>query len=279
MRACIAIAAAVVLGLLSPSEEWRSRRVLFCTLEYTTENEHEVEAVSRAIAEFDGEFRRLSGLTPDQLSRGEVTIRLHPKHSDSCSLGYASMEGGVQRTPDGALAYKGVINIPGPAAHTGEVGSSSGHPMDRAFFDKLLIHEIAPVYLDLYARLRDSTFHTGTPAWFQQGCEEYLGVYRSTEYWRTKGCRVYFERLARARTIDADFGFNVCDPYNDGLVAVKFLADEFGEQAVLNIIASKESSFGKRLGAATGVSFGEFTARFDAWLAGMLARHPDQPKK
>jgi len=126
------------------------------------------------------------------------------------------------------------------------------------------IHEVSPLYLQLLAYSADSLFRG--PSWFIQGVEEYFAVFHSTKYWRTKGYRVYHQRLAaKPETIDTDFGLNIRDPYNDGFIIFNFIREEFGEDAIFRLIKSTEKSFGKRLRSATQVEFADFARRFDTW--------------
>ena len=136
--------------------------------------------------------------------------------------------------------------------------------MDREYFDKLLVHEVSPIYLALLAENNGSRFRG--PNWSIQGTEEYFGTYYSTDYWRDKGINVYKSRLAQTpSTLDADYGLNVSNVYNDGFLVMSFLHDEFGKDTVFKIIRSSEPTFGKRIAGATEIKFNVFLDRLKVW--------------
>ncbi len=162
------------------------------------------------------------------------------------------MEGGPVEKTGARRGYVGTINMPSVAAHDGHMQSSSGHLMDHHYFDKLVLHEVAPIYFELFARAHDREYHDA-PGWFEQGMEEYVAVFRADDYWHTTGCRVYYGRERNNPGIDVDFGLNVMDVYNDGLILTKFIADEFGEKALLQIIVAREPTFGRRLKGRRGL--------------------------
>lgn len=252
--------------------EWATRTVLFYTVRVHPSEAGELDAIAGVLSAFHADFLALSGMTEADFGTSAITVNLHPVGAPGAQLGYASMVGGAQEHGIGGKeadrrGYVGEVNMPGPAAHNGSVRSSTGHPMDRRYFDKLLIHEIAPVYLELYARAHGGAFHSGTPKWFEQGLEEYFAVFHSTTYWRMSGVEFYFRLAKQTGGVDTEFGLNLINDYNDGLLVNRFMADEFGEAALLKVLASGEPSFGKRLRGATGVEFEVFLKRLRAWLA------------
>jgi hypothetical protein len=256
----------VCLGASPPGPDWKEHKVPGYIIHFTDENAGELQAVTGLLKSFQESFCKATGADPALFAGNRLDLYLYPKGSQEVGLGYVSMMGGPQEA-GGKVSYVGTIKMPGPAAYDGKTGSSSGHPMDRRFFDKLLIHEAAPAYLELLARRAGARFNGDFPTWFEQGLEEYLGVFHTTSYWRTEGIACYFARLKRDRSsIDADFGLNLRDPYNDGFVALAFIREEFGEPAVFRILTSKEATFGRKMKQAVGVSFEEFVRRFDAWL-------------
>lgn len=239
-----------------------SRQVLFYTLECAPAEEKDLAGIAELLKRFHEDMKNLTGLTEEDFSTSRVRVRMHPPGTPQGQLGYASMEGGPVEKTGARRGYVGTINMPGAAAHNGSMTSSSGHPMDRHYFDKLVLHEVAPAYFELYARAHTTTYHAA-PGWFEQGMEEYVAVFHADEYWRKTGCRVYYERARGG--IDTDFGLNALDEYNDGLILTKFIADEFGEQALFRTIIAPEPTFGRRLKSGVGVSFDEFLKRFQSW--------------
>lgn len=262
---CVALAPSPESTPRLPADDWLTRPHLFYTIHYTPEDAAAMPGITALLGAFHEDFQRLSGLAAEDLTAGRVTIRLHPSTSATVQVGYASLRGGAAATPDGRVAYTGEIDLPGPTAHDGSAHSSSGHPMDRRYFDKLLVHEVSPIYLEVFARVNGGRFHSGNPSWFEQGAEEYFAVFHSTDYWRTTGRGFYERQLASAGGIDTDYGLNIVDPYNGGMMVVRFIAEEFGEPALLGMVASREPTFGRKLSAAADVPFAEFLTRFDAW--------------
>ena len=180
-------------------------------------------------------------------------------------VGYISLEGGPRKQGD-RLGYVGKIKMPGPKAYDGKQFSSSGHAMDRNAFDKFLVHEVSPAYLELFARSRGTRFNDNVPDWFEQGLEEYFAVFHSTPYWRDTGIKTYRRRVREnSATIDTDFGLNLRDPYNDGFIVLNYIRDEFGEGAILSIVGSAEPTFGKKLQKSLNVPYDEFLSRFKKW--------------
>ncbi len=264
MRYLIATFFVLVMSFQSAAaEEWQIARHLFYEIQYTDENADELESIKSQLTSFHDSFCKSAGIDSEVVDSSDIKIELHPRDSRTVRVGYVSMVGGVYNN-NGRRGYRGTIRMPGPAAYDGTRKSTSGHSKNRDFFDKLLIHEVSPLYLQLLAYSADSLFRG--PSWFIQGVEEYFAVFHSTKYWRTKGYRVYHQRLAaKPETIDTDFGLNIRDPYNDGFIIFNFIREEFGEDAIFRLIKSTEKSFGKRLRSATQVEFADFARRFDTW--------------
>lgn len=260
---CTLAIAFLVLNSAAAAQNWKTDKVLFYEIRYTAEDAGQIPAIKERLQGFQSSFCKATGTKGDLFDASRVTIELHPSNSTTVQVGYAGMNGGPFQN-NGKTGYRGTIKMPGPTAHDGKWQSTSGHPQDRRYFDKLLIHEVAPIYLQLLAMSNGGRFQG--PYWFIQGTEEYLGVFHSTEYWRTKGIRYYHRRFAANPTaIDTDFGLNVRDPYNDGFLILNFMHDEFGEESVFKLIASREKTFGKRMARATGVTYDEYLSRFSQW--------------
>lgn len=248
-------------------DPWNEDHVLFYTIRTTGRDRDVRNYIAQLLSTFHADFLELSNMKSEDFDACSVTINLHPPGDEQWQLGYASMVGGVQNDADGRgqRGYVGDINLPGRAAHDGSAVSTSHHPMDHNYFDKLVIHEIAPVYIEMYARAHGGRFHA-SPAWFVQGLEEYFGICHSTQYWKDTGVGYYYRLVCKSHGVDADFGLNVCDVYNDGFIVVKFIADEFGQETLLRILASDMPTFGARLREAVGVEYDEFLTRLSAWL-------------
>lgn len=257
----------VLPGVVAPLQEetWESRREGGFTIRFTAGDAGEIGTVVALLKTFEASFCKAGRTDPASFAAIRVTLELHPRTSKEIGLGYASLEGGLW-TANGTVSYVGTIRMAGPAAHDGTQTSTSGHPKDRNFFDKLLIHEVAPAYLELLAHARGLKFNGAFPDWFEQGVEEYLGVFHSTPYWREEGLRCYHRRLKKdPSSIDTAFGLNLCDPYNDGFIILNHLRDDYGEETVFRILGASEKEFGRKLQGAVGGTFDEFLRRFENW--------------
>jgi len=268
----------LVLGLLLAGavpavadEPWQKREVLGYSVHFTAADAAEIDAVAKVLRDFDRAFAEATGAEARLFAGIRIDVYLYPPASPEVGVGYISLEGGPRQQGE-QLGYVGKIKMPGPKAYDGTQLSSSGHPMDRNAFDKFLVHEVAPAYLELFARSRGARFSDSVPDWFEQGLEEYFAVFHSTPYWRTTGLQAYHRRAQQAPTIDTDFGLNLRDPYNDGLLILNFLRDEFGEQAIVGILGSSEPTFGRRLRTSVDVPFDEFLRRFDRWRSTRLGK-------
>ncbi|XZE53567.1 hypothetical protein SH139x_005321 [Planctomycetaceae bacterium SH139] len=252
------------------AQEWLTATHQFYEIRYTSENEAELQSVKEILSQFRSSFCKAAGVDVTLADASQIVLELHPKNSDSVQVGYVSLVGGTFDNR-GQRGYRGTIRMPGPAAYDGRVSSSSGHPQDRKFFDKLLVHEISPIFIELLAWSKGGRFRG--PNWFIQGIEEYFGVFHSTDYWRTDGREVYYERLKLLPdSIDTDFGLNVTDPYNDGFLVMNYLRDTYGEAAIFELIASRERTFGKRMQSATNSRYDEFAVDFNEWKKQIIDR-------
>jgi hypothetical protein len=253
------------IASLRAQEPWQTQKALNCTIHFTEENAAQIEAVSKTLRDFHESIIQATGADSKLFSEIGIDIYLYPAASTEVSVHNISLSGGPRKNGE-TLGYAGRIKMPGPTGYDGKQTSSNGHPMDRNSFDKFLVHEIAPAYLELYARSRGTRFNNQVPDWFEQGLEEYFAVFHSTPYWRTTGIKVYHKRLKNdPATIDTDFRLNVRDRYNDGFIVLNFSRDEFGEKAIIEILGASEPTFGRQLKKSLGVSFDEFLRRFDSW--------------
>lgn len=159
------------------AQEWLTASHQFYEIRYTEENASELEAIKDTLSQFRRSFCRAAEVDDTLADASQIVLELHPKDSRSVHVGYVSLVGGTFDN-NGKRGYRGTIRMPGPAAYDGRVSSSSGHPQDRRFFDKLLVHEIAPIFIELLARKNGGSFRG--PNWFIQGTEEYFSVFYST---------------------------------------------------------------------------------------------------
>ena len=270
IRITIALLILFARPAVGTAQEWLTVSHQFYEIRYTQENEAELQAIKDILSEFRRSFCRAADVDVTLADASQIVLELHPKNSKTVHVGYVSLVGGTFDN-GGKRGYRGIIRMPGPTAYDGTVSSSSGHPQDRQFFDKLLVHEISPIFVELLARSKSGSFRG--PTWFIQGTEEYLGVFYSTDYWKTNGITVYHKRFAsQPETIDTDYGLNVRDPYNDGFIIMNFLRDTYGEDTIFELITSEEPTFGKRLRSVTGASFDEFAGRFESWRETIIDR-------
>lgn len=263
------------IATCASAEEWLEDNAMFYRIKYTKEDATEIPKIKELLESFHRSFLKDSKMADIEFKESDVAIEIHPRTSSTVQVGAAWSIAGIQER-NGKSAYVGTVFIPGPTAHDGSMQSTNGHPQDRRYFDKLLIHEVAPVYYSLFCERHGVDFHSSFPDWFTQGIEEYFGVFDSTPYWREQGIQSYYQRLAKnPNTLDTDFGLTIHDPYNDGFLMLNFLHDEFGRDAIFALLISQEPSFGRRLKATTKISFDEYLRRINQWKRRRIdARRP-----
>jgi hypothetical protein len=249
--------------------EWKVDTCLFYRLHFTVENEAAMQRVKALLTGFHQRFQQSAGTNLD-FGKSTVDVHFHPPGSKEVSLGYVVLHGGVT-TGNHPPFYRGTLKMPGPASYDGQRTSSCGHPMDKNYFEKLLIHEVSAVHLDFLCQSNHASFFS-MPSWFVQGLEEYFAVLHSTDYWRREGIKYYYRRLRRApHGIDTAFGLNVQDAYLDGFLLLHFIAQRYGEKAIFQILLDKDPSPGRRLRSHLP-AFDVFIRDLETWKPNKLQR-------
>lgn len=150
------------IARIATAEDWLEQKALFYRLRYTVEDAGEIAKIKELLESFHRAFLLDTKMDDSRLNGSDVVVEIHPHSSSTVRVGYASLSGGTDER-NGKSVYMGTIQIPGPTAHDGTATGSSGHPQDRRYFDKLLIHEVAPIYLTLFVADHGTSFHESFP--------------------------------------------------------------------------------------------------------------------
>lgn len=167
---------------------------------------------------------------------------------------------------DGAVAR---VFVSSPSCVHPALRSGLGVPMDQAYMERTLVHELAGPALHQLTSIKSAgwRFYEG-PAWFVQGMEEFVAL--STE---NDDARPQHEAAWRAaRDVDSrvsvrDGGIAVRDPYVDGRMLIAYLHSTIGRDGVLRLLRSEAPDFRSAFELATGGSSEEFVAGYRAWMA------------
>ncbi len=169
---------------------------------------------------------------------------------------------------DAAGSYDAEIHMLAPSAHPQGLTTSIGEPKDRAYFERLAVHELSTVPLELATRIKSEGWRLRTaPAWFVQGYEEYLGMTCAPG---DAGKAALARRTAMVvndpHQVDDSFGLDVRDPYATGAVLIRFMHEQYGAAGVRRVLSSHEPTFGRAMRASLGVDLDGFMRDWRAWL-------------
>ncbi|MCA9307280.1 MAG: hypothetical protein KDA16_12150 [Phycisphaerales bacterium] len=169
---------------------------------------------------------------------------------------------------DSPASYHAEIHMLAPSAHPQGLTTSIGEPKDRAYYERLAVHELSTVPLELATRIKGDGWRLrSAPAWFVQGYEEYLGMTCAPG---DAGAAALDRRTAMVvadpHQVDDSFGLDVRDPYATGVVVLRFMHERYGADRVRSILLSREPTFGRAVRASLGVDLDGFMRDWRAWL-------------
>lgn len=172
-------------------------------------------------------------------------VIVHGAETDKANAGTATLESSGR---DGKLY--GTLHILAPSKYAKGLRSMGGQ--DKASDEytlRLLGHEIISLYLEVLSRTRNKGWaYYSAPNWFTQGSQEYVASLCLKKSSRDK----IFENYHRSVEIKVEPQITVSNPYSGGLVIMEFIADQYGEEKVLEIIASEADSFHQAFEAVLG---------------------------
>ena len=129
------------------------------------------------------------------------------------------------------------------------------------YYLRLLGHEILSLYLKALSDTRAKGWaYYSAPNWFTQGSQEYVASLCLKKNSRDE----IFENYHRSVEIKIEPRITVSNPYSGGLVIMKFIEDRYGQEKVLQIIASEAESFNQAFEAILGPNE-VFQADFRKW--------------
>lgn len=261
----------LIIGMPAAAEEVKVRKHLFYRLtlhDVLTSDADEILAVLSALHE-----RMIPIIGNPELVDFEgslMEIVIHGRQDPEHRPGIVTLVGDPKEI-SGKFVYTGKVDLPNISLYDGKHLSTSGHPKDKCFFFKLLVHEVSVVYLGLLAKTEGYYFYTGLPNWAIQGIEEYIGVYYSTPYWVEDGRQCYYDRLKRnPSSLDLEFGLILSDDYSDGFLFFDFIRETYGPEKVFRLFQGKVPSFGTRLKNTLGDDFPSFHRKMGQWKAGKI---------
>jgi len=133
--------------------------------------------------------------------------------------------------------FTGVINIAHPNRYDGKRRSTWGVPFDRNYFLRIILHEIAPIYLERAAKLNGATFY-GKPSWIVQGAEEFFSFHYGFEGGGDPAKNV----LRKSDLSNLEYGLVLSNPYIDGYLLFRFVYEMYGTKAALQLFISRRTT-------------------------------------
>ena len=167
-----------------------------------------------------------------------------------------------------------------PAYGSGSLGGLGLSADD--YHAKTLIHEYITVGHTRVSEDKPRGFeYYSAPSWFHQGLEEYDGMFHSTKSNRTTG----YERLldhADKRLRDTFYSFGSSSIYFGGVLLLRFLAEQHGEDIHSELLSSGQPTFANALaeeldlrGRTASEAYEDFQRWFEAKLAGGTTAMPE----
>lgn len=195
-----------------------------------------------------------------------IRVVIHAEPNEAANEFTATTRSGFEN--DSAASYYAEIHMLAPSAHPEGLTTSIGEPKDRAYFERLAVHELSTVPLELATRIKGDGWRLrSAPAWFVQGYEEYLGMTCAPgDAGKAALARRTAMVVADPHQVDDSFGLDVRDPYATGAVLIRFMHEQYGAARVRRVLSSQEPTFGRAIRASLGVDLDGFMRDWRAWL-------------
>jgi len=194
---------------------------------------------------------------PELKARIVCEVIVYGAETEKANSGTATLESSGR---DGKLY--GTLHILAPTKYGKGLRSMGGQ--DKAsdeYTIRLLGHEVLSLYLEALSRTRAKGWaYYSAPSWFTQGSQEYVASLCLKKSSRD----AIFENYYRSVEIKVEPKITVSNPYSGGLVIMEFIAEQYGEEKVLEIIASEAESFDQAFEAVLGPKEA-FVADFRQW--------------
>ena len=136
------------------------------------------------------------------------------------------------------------------------------HYQSDAYHTKILSHELSTAYQHHFSAYRSK------PSWFQQGLQEYEGVYLvgSADLWRVSAEKVYADNSITCGAGLSGEVLTFAEPYAAGSVFFRYLADRFGEKIHIDMIRDGRANASQILADLTGETPCETFDHFRNWM-------------
>lgn len=149
---------------------------------------------------------------------------------ESMDVYYTSMRGGWRAS---GKSFKGIVSLADPRKYDGKRMSTWRVPFDEAYFLRILLHEITPIYLERYALVNGTEFYS-KPNWIVQGSEEYFSYHHGRPVKPDPALNILDTSSLRSLR----YGIIIDNPYLDGYIFFRFVHETYGKKAALRLLSS-----------------------------------------
>ncbi|HEY8961166.1 MAG TPA: hypothetical protein VIM57_03110 [Luteolibacter sp.] len=206
----------------------------------------DVKKIERSLNAVENTAERMLGDRYPELKTSIVCeVIVYGAETEKANSGTATLESSGR---DGKLY--GTLHILASSKYPKDLRSIGGQ--DKASDEytlRLLGHEVLSLYLEALSRTRAKGWaYYSAPSWFMQGAQEYVASLCLNDISRTN----IFENYHRSVEIKIGPQITVSNPYSGGLVIMTFVAEQYGKEKILQIIASEEETFDQAFEAILG---------------------------
>jgi hypothetical protein len=216
------------------------------------------------IAASIGVFHRymVSFVNDDAFPVDAVDLTIHI--DDEYDVFRAGMAGGWR---DKGKKFQGKISLAHPSKYDGKRFSNWGVPFDLNYFRRLVLHEIAPIYLERISISADSGFYS-KPSWIVQGTEEYFSFHHGQKPGLDPALRI----IHRTSLSSLDYGIILDDPYLDGYILYRFIITQYGETTARKLLTSRGRTTPAILADVTADAPKELLIKLRAFVDGLTRK-------
>ena len=242
------------------------------TIYYVQEYEQDVEFVRTWLDQAEQLMLDKYGL---QRHGYDISVYLPPAPTQYTNRGLATLLCCSQNT--GEIHY---MTPSSPAYGGGTLGRLRLSADD--YHSKTLIHEYITVGHTRVSEDKPRGFrYYSAPSWFHQGLEEYDGTFHSTESNQTTGYEQLLDYADRSLR-DTFYNFGSSSIYFGGMLLLRFLAEQFGEEIHADLLKSAQPTFAQALDEELALhdrtvseAFDDFQRWFEAKVSGGIDAIPE----
>lgn len=218
----------------------------------------DVKQIKRALKTVEITAKSIFGDRYAELERRiQCEVHVYGAEREKANMSTATLESSGR---DGKL--HGIIHILGPSKYKDDLVSMGGQSKSSDEYTlRLLGHEVLSLYLEALSNTRTTGWsYYSAPSWFTQGSQEYVASLCLKKQPREE----IFKNYLQGASIQINSEIKVSNPYSGGLVIMQFIADEFGKDKLLGIIASEAATFDEAFQDVLGAR-SNFQAAFQKW--------------